>query len=61
MASEKVYIRQVRSTIGRPRKQKRTLRALGLRRLGQRVQHSPSPAIMGMLAKVSHLIDIQDK
>jgi large subunit ribosomal protein L30 len=37
-----------------------TIRALGLRRLHQRVSHDDSPAIRGMLAKVRHLVEVEE-
>ena len=51
-------IRWVRSAIGRPEKQKRVLRGLGLRKLQQIVERPDTPAIRGMVAKVSHLVEI---
>jgi large subunit ribosomal protein L30 len=50
----------VRSPIGYPEPQKRTVRALGLRHLHQVVQHRDTPALRGMLAKVVHLIRIEE-
>ena len=50
----------VRSPIGYDWRQKRTVRALGLRRLHQTVEHPDSPAIRGMLAKVRHLVQIEE-
>jgi len=49
-----------KSSIGYRRDQKRTIRALGLRRLGQAVEHGDSPAIRGMIHKVRHLVDIEE-
>jgi len=46
-----------RSTIGRPEDQKRTVRALGLRKLNQTVEHEDTPQIRGMVTKVSHLVE----
>jgi large subunit ribosomal protein L30 len=48
----------VRSPIGHPKPQKATVRALGLRRINQTVEHEDTPAMRGMLAKVIHLIRI---
>ena len=50
----------VRSAIGRKEEQKRTIRALGLRRLGQTVVHSDSPTVRGMISKVNHLISVEE-
>jgi len=54
-----VKITQVRSAIDRPVRQKRTLQALGLRRINQTVEHEATDAINGMIAKVSHLVRVE--
>ena len=54
----KVKITQVRSRIGRPKDQKRTLDALGLRKINKSVEHDDSPQILGMIDKVRHLIKV---
>tara|TARA_A100001011_G_scaffold52484_1_gene50721 strand:- start:5115 stop:5291 length:177 start_codon:yes stop_codon:yes gene_type:complete len=54
----KVKIKQTRSNINRPVDQKRTLEALGLKKIGQVVEHEMSPSIEGMINKVKHLITI---
>jgi|TARA_B100001094_G_C17489671_1_gene465852 large subunit ribosomal protein L30 len=53
-----IKIKQIKSKIRRPRGQKRTLEALGLRKIGQIVEHKKTPSIEGMIAKVSHLIKV---
>lgn len=58
--SKKLYIKQTRSAIGREKSQKRTLEALGIRRLHHEVIHEDSPQIRGMIKKVSHLVDVQE-
>lgn len=55
----KVRITQVKSTIDRPRRQKETVRALGLRRMHQSVIHEATPQIMGMVEKVNHLVRVE--
>ena len=50
----------VRSPIGYPERQKRTVRALGLRRLMQSVDHIDTPVLRGMIAKVPHLVTVED-
>lgn len=50
----------VRSPIGYEKSQKDTVRALGLRKLHQTVEKEDSPAIRGMLNKVSHLVEIDE-
>ena len=54
----RIKIKQIRSKIKRPADQKRTLEALGLRRIGQVVEHKATPSIEGMIKKVEHLITI---
>ena len=54
----KVKIKQIRSKINRPVDQKRTLEALGLKKIGQVVEHEMTPSIDGMINKVKHLITI---
>lgn len=56
----KIKIKQVRSAIGRTKNQKRTLEALGLRKLHQVVEHEVTPSILGMVATVEHLVEVQD-
>jgi large subunit ribosomal protein L30 len=53
-------ITQVRSSIGRPGKQGRTLRALGIRRMNQTVIHRDTPQIKGMIFKVEHLVRVEE-
>lgn len=53
-------ITQVRSGIGRPMKQRKTLQALGLRRHQQSVIQADNPAIRGMIFQVKHLVDVQE-
>jgi large subunit ribosomal protein L30 len=54
----KVKIKQIRSKINRPADQKRTLEALGLKKIGKVVEHELTPSIEGMINKVKHLITI---
>lgn len=53
-------ITQVRSQIKRPADQKRTLEALGLKRMNQTVEHTATPQIVGMVKKVSHLVKVEE-
>ena len=55
---DKIKIKQVRSRIGRPKDQRRTLDALGLRRMNAIAEHNATPQILGMVKKVSHLITV---
>ncbi len=56
----KIRVKQVRSKINRPENQKRTLEALGLRKMNQVVEHEATPQIMGMVKKVSHLLEVEE-
>ncbi len=53
-----IKIKQVRSRINCPLVQKRTLDALGLKKLNRVVEHESNPAILGMIAKVKHLVEV---
>ena len=55
----KIQVKQVKSAIGRTKTQKRTLEALGLKRLHQVVEHDDTPAILGMVAAVGHLLEVK--
>ncbi len=55
----KISVKQVKSAIGRTKTQKRTLEALGLKKLHQVVEHDDTPSILGMVAAVSHLVEVQ--
>jgi large subunit ribosomal protein L30 len=57
---KKIKITQVRSGIGRPLRQKRTLEALGLRKMHHSVEKAATPQILGMVAKVQHLVSIEE-
>ncbi|MBK6949466.1 MAG: 50S ribosomal protein L30 [Haliscomenobacter sp.] len=56
----KVKITQVRSIIDRPKRQKDTIKALGLRRISHSVVKEVTPQIKGMIAKVSHLVSVEE-
>ena len=61
MADQKTLrITQVRSAIKRPKKQQRTLDALGIRRIRHTVEHNDSPQLRGMLTVVSHLVAVEE-
>jgi len=53
---KRIKIKQIKSGIGRPQRQKRTLQALGLRKMHQVVEHNATPQILGMVRKVNHLV-----
>lgn len=56
----KIRVKQVRSKINCPENQKRTLAALGLRKIGQVVEHDDTPTIQGMVNKVKHLVSVEE-
>jgi large subunit ribosomal protein L30 len=56
----KVIVKQVKSSIKRTQNQKRTLEALGLKGIGQEVEHETTPSVLGMIDKVKHLVSIQE-
>lgn len=56
----KLRIKQVRSAIGRIEKQKKTLKALGLKRIRDVVEQEDKPEIRGMVDKVSHLVEVEE-
>jgi large subunit ribosomal protein L30 len=55
----KVKITQIRSVIDRPQRQKDTIKALGLKRINDSVEHVATPQILGMIAKVNHLVKVE--
>ena len=56
----KIKVTQVKSSIKKPQNQKRILESLGLRRIGQVVEHNATPEILGMINKVQHLVSSQE-
>lgn len=57
----KVIITQVRSAINRPKRQKETIKALGIKKLNVPVEKEATPQIMGMVNKVTHLVKVEQK
>lgn len=57
---KQLRITLVKSVIGYSRRQKGTVRALGLRRLNQSVVHEDNPVIRGMVNKVGHLVEVEE-
>lgn len=53
-------ITQIRSVIGRPSGQGKTLRALGIRRMNHTVVHKDTPQLRGMISKVNHLVTVEE-
>lgn len=60
MASKKLEITQVRSVSGRPEKQRRTLRALGLTKNQTSVIQNDTPAIRGMINQIPHMLSVRE-
>jgi len=56
----KVAVTQIRSTIKRPKRQKLTVKALGLGKLNKTVEHEATPQILGMINTVSHLVTVKE-
>ncbi|RDK89291.1 50S ribosomal protein L30 [Marinirhabdus gelatinilytica] len=55
----KIKVTKVKSAINRTQNQKRTLEALGLKKIGQTIEHENTPNILGMINKVKHLVSIE--
>lgn len=53
-----IKIKQIKSRIGAPLSEKRTLDALGLRKIGKIVEHEDTPVLRGMIRKVHHLVTV---
>jgi large subunit ribosomal protein L30 len=56
----KIRITQIKSKNGKPERQKRTLAALGIRKMNHSVEHEATPQILGMVEKIRHLIKIEE-
>ena len=56
----KVKIKQIKSKINKPARQKKTLEALGIRKMNQVVEHEATPQILGMIARVNHLVTVEE-
>ncbi len=54
----KIIVKQVRSTIARPEAQVKIVKALGLGRIGKTKEIEDTPSVRGMIAKVSHLVEV---
>lgn len=59
-SGKKVKVTLVRSPIGYSKRQKGTVRALGLKRMHQTVTHVDSPAVRGMINRVEHLVEVEE-
>jgi large subunit ribosomal protein L30 len=59
--NKKLIITYTKSVIGYSQKHRGTIRALGLRHLGDVVEHDDTPVVRGMLYKVQHLVKVEEK
>ncbi len=57
---KKLKVTQVKSAINRPLRQKRTITALGIKKLNKPVEHEATPQVLGMIGKVSHLVKVEE-
>lgn len=57
---KRLKITQVRSAIDRPLRQKRSLQALGLKKMHQTVEHNGTPQILGIVESVKHLVTVEE-
>lgn len=55
----KIKITQIKSGIDRPERQKRTLKALGIRKMNVSVEHEATPQIIGMVKSIQHLVKVE--
>jgi len=56
----KIKIKMVKSLIGKPENHRRTIQALGLRKIGQVVEKNDTPQIRGMIHQVDYMVDVID-
>jgi len=57
---KKIKVTQIKSVIDRPERQKRTMIALGLKKLNASVEVEATPQILGMVTKVNHLVKVEE-
>ena len=57
----KIKIKYVKSAIDRPERQKRTIKALGFSKLNQTLEKEATPQVLGMIAKVRHMLSVIEK
>jgi large subunit ribosomal protein L30 len=56
----KIKVTQVKSIIDRPKRQKETIKALGIKKMNHTVVHEATPQILGMVNKVNHLVKVEE-
>ena len=59
-SGKEITVKLMRSPIGTNKRQRKTLEALGLKRVQQTVTHADNPSLRGMIKKVSHLVEVQE-
>lgn len=59
--AKNIIVTQIRSAINKPKDQKKTLVALGCKKLNRPVEKVATPQVLGMIAKVQHLVKVEDK
>jgi large subunit ribosomal protein L30 len=57
---KKIKVTQIKSVIDRPERQKRTMQALGLKKMHSTVEKEATPQILGMVTKVFHLVKVEE-
>ncbi len=60
MAEKQVKVKQIKSTIGRIKKQELVLKAMGLGKIGREKVYADTPVIRGMITKVAHLVQVEE-
>lgn len=60
MADKTLRVTQIKSTIGRPKDQGLTLKALGLGKIGRTVEQTDNPSVRGMIYKVKHFVKVEE-
>ena len=58
--TKKVKVTLIRSTIGQKPEKRATVRSLGLKKINSTVEHNATPAILGMIAAVAHLVKVEE-
>jgi large subunit ribosomal protein L30 len=61
MSEKKLYVTYAKSVIGAPQSHRATIRALGLKRLGDVAEVPDNPTMRGMINKVSHLVEVKEE
>ena len=57
---KRLRVIQTRSAIGRPERQKKTIQALGIKKLNKPIEVEGTPQILGMIEKIKHLIEVEE-